>query len=235
MKKIVLTIACAALGAVGAMAQGNVNWSTISPASMTAQTNSSAFSPLFGGGASVGTVGAAGGAASLGTGYYYELLYQVSGSQLSSPTTLSALSSWSDTTLEASNSTTAGRLTPINGNAGATVPWSPGTSASVMLVGWSANLGSTWSAVSAELQNGTFGSVLGGANGFFGESNTGYLTTLSTSTSPGTTLFGSAAIAQGTPIFSTNTQLFLLPTPEPGTMALAALGGLSMLAFRRKK
>ncbi len=30
-------------------------------------------------------------------------------------------------------------------------------------------------------------------------------------------------------------QMDLLPVPEPGTLALTALGGLSLLAFRRKK
>ena len=102
-----------------------------------------------------------------------------------------------------------------------------------MLVGWSANLGNTWTAALAALNGGTFA-----AGSFFGESNSGYLTTASTATSPGAAVFGSVANSFGTPIQSLNTQLFLLPTavvPEPGTMALAAIGGLSLLAFRRKK
>ena len=49
-------------------------------------------------------------------------------------------------------------------------------------------------------------------------------------------MFGTVNNVAGLPIDSLNTQLyFIIPVPEPGTMALAALGGLSLLAFRRKK
>jgi hypothetical protein len=235
MKKIVLTSVCALAMTGAALAQGNVNWGSISAAAMTAQTNSTAYSPLFGGGSTGnGAVGGTQGSASLGTGFYYELLYtSYSGSQLATPTTLASLSTWSDAGLGASNNTvTASRLVPMNPNSGAQVPWSPGVTNSIMLVGWSANLGTTWGAVSNVLSN---WATLGIANAFFGESTTGYITTLSTATSPGATVFGTAATAQGLPINSLLTQLYLVPVPEPGTIALATLGGLSMLALRRRK
>src|ERR1039457_6103044 len=136
MKKIVLATVCAMAMTGAAFAQGNVAWSSISAAFMTAQTNSTQYSPFFGGGAAVGgVVGSAGGAASLGTGFYYELLYTgFSGTQATIPN-LGSLFSWQDTGLSASNSTTAGRLSVINGNAGAAVPWSPGITDSIVLVG----------------------------------------------------------------------------------------------------
>jgi len=70
-------------------------------------------------------------------------------------------------------------------------------------------------------------------NAFFGvtSAGTGYNPN---NASPGATPFGTG----GSLINSPNTQLYLLqvaPTPEPGTMALAALGGASLLLFRRRK
>jgi len=133
----------------------------------------------------------------------------------------------------ATNTSVAGRVTPVNPNAGAQVPWSPGTTDSIMLAGWSANLGTTWAAVQAVLNSPSLlGAVAG--NAFFGLSNTGYITTLSTSTSPGAAVFGTGATAQGLPIFSLLTQLNLVVVPEPTTLALMALGGAALL-FRRKK
>ncbi len=237
MKKLVITSVCAVAMTGAVFAQGNINWTGPSAAAMTAQTNSTTYSPLFGGGSTgSGAVGSTLGSAALGTGFYYELLYTTfSGVQATQPSSLSALGTWSDTGLSATNNTvTAGRLVDVAPNAGAQVSWSPGTTNSIMLVGWSANLGTTWSAALATLNSSSaLASVVG--NAFFGESTTGYITPLSTSTSPGASVFGSAATANGLPIFSLNTQLYLVPVPEPGTIALATLGGLSMLALRRRK
>ena len=240
MKKLVLTSVCALATAGAAFAQGIVNWNIISFSSMTAQTNSTTRSSFTGGGSAVGgSVGAAGvsGVSSVsGANFYYELLYSAySGTQAAVPTTLAALGTWSDAGLGATNNpTSAGRLAVINPNAGAQVPWSPGTTDSIMMAGWSANLGTTWAAVIATLNSPSLlGAVVGQA--FFGLSNTGYITTLSTSTSPGASVFGTAATAQGLPIQSLLTQLYLVsPVPEPATLALVALGGAALL-FRRKK
>jgi len=218
-----------------AFAQGNVNWVTLSPANITFNTNSTTASYLTGGTAlQNGAIGAAGGSASLGTGFYYALLYQASGSQLTAANTLAGLTAWSFSGLMASNSPTAGRLTAINPNAGSLVPWGPGSD-SIMMVGWSANLGATWAAAFSSITNGIALNNFA-AGSFFGESSTGFTGTASTSTSPGASMFGSAATAFGTPINSAGSTLFeLVNTPEPTTMALAGLGGLSLLALRRKK
>ena len=150
---------------------------------------------------------------------------------------MAALSTWSDAGLTATNNTTtAGRLVAVNPNVGSQVSWSPGTTNYIILVGWSANLGTSWSAAQTALNTpATLAALTTPA--YFGISAVGAITTLSTLTSPGANVFG-AATAQGTPINgSLNTQLYLVPTtpvPEPGTMALAALGGASLLLFRRR-
>jgi hypothetical protein len=243
MKKLVLTTVCAMAVTGAAFAAGNLSWASIPFGSMTAQTNSTQNSPFFGGAAvSGGAVGATGIAA---TGYYYELLYTTySGSQATIPT-LAALLSWQDTGLGANNSASAGRLAVMPNNtlsglpagAGASVPWSPGTTDSIVLVGWSADLGTTWLSVSNTLNGGSSAiqAVLAGQQGFLGVSATGYTTTFTTATSPGATVFAAGATSEGLPIFSTLTQLYLLPVPEPASMALLGLGGLSLMLFRRQR
>ena len=77
MKKTLITTVCTLALASAAFAQGNVSWSTISAAAITAQTNSTTYSPFFGGGSAVGgSIGAlsASAQASAGTGFYFELL-----------------------------------------------------------------------------------------------------------------------------------------------------------------
>jgi hypothetical protein len=229
MKKLVLTSVFSVALAGLALAQGNVNWTGPSFSYFTAQTNSTTY---FGGG-STGS-GAVGSTATTALGFYYELL-DSSTYQAPKPTSISALSSWADTGLGATNSvTSAGRASVTVVNQGAQVSWSPGTTNSIIMVGWSANLGTTWSAALATLNSQSLLSAVVG-NAFFGSSNVGYITTSSTVTVPGASVFGSANTVQGTPINSTLTQLYIVPVPEPSTLALAALSGASLLLFRRRK
>jgi hypothetical protein len=236
MKKLVLTTVCALAVSGAAFAQGFVNWSAISFANVTAQTNSTQFSPLFGGGAAIG--GTVGGTATAATSFYYELLYtSYSGSGGALPTipSLAALLTWNDAGQSANNSASAGRLAVVNSNAGAPVPWAAGVTDSIVLVGWSADLGTTWGAVSNELATGSYKTVLAGQQGFFGLTTTGFIAAGASSVA-GATVFASAPVdGTGTPIQSLNTQLYLLPVPEPATMALVGLGGLSLMLFRRQR
>ena len=238
MKKFIITTALSLAVTGAAFAQGAVNWGSISFTSVTAQTNSTQYSPLFGGGTTGGgAIGNAGGSYAGGAAFYYELLVGSvwSGAAQAAPATVSALASWTDSTLGATNSNTAGRLTVMGANAGATVNALSSTeSNSIILVGWSANLGTTWSAALASLNNPK--NIVG--TGFFGETGVGVLEAAALPTSVGNNVFGSAAQSYGIPIYSLNTQLYEIQAgavPEPGTLALAALGGASLLMFRRKK
>jgi len=213
-----------------AFAQGTVNWGTISAAAMTADTNGTEVSPLWGGGTDA--AGGIGPVAPAGA-YYFELLYApYTGVQAPVPDSLAALLSWSDTGLEAQSAQVPGRLTPINPNAGATVPWSPGTTDSIVLVGWAASMGSSWSDVESGLE---FWGRGYSEYPYLGFSATGYITPLPTTTSPGADVFGTGPTAQGLPIFSPNTVLYGVFVPEPGTLALSGLGGLSFLLLRRRR
>jgi len=240
MKKLVLTTVCALAVTGPAFAQGNVAWNLITPAAMTADTNSTAYSPLMGGGSAVG--GAVGLTGTAYAGFDYELLYTTYSGTQATITTLASLLAWNDTGLSATNASSAGHLVPVAGTTAAQVPWSPGTTDSIVLVGWSADLGASWASVSNILaaaaagNNAPLQAQLAGNQGFLGISTTGFTTTFATSVNPGASLFGTAPIAnQGTPIFSLNTPLYLVPVPEPTTLALAGLGGLSLLLFRRQR
>jgi len=241
MKKLIVSTICALTAAGAAFAQGNVNWTGPSAAAFTAQTNTSTY---FGGGAvsagqgivGVGQVGNTQGNAAAGTGYYYELLIGSAwnGAGAAVPTTLNAFSSWSDSGLGATNNpalASAGRAIVMSANSGTTVAgMSQTVSNSIIIVGWSANLGTTWSTALADAKSGTWT-----GNAFLGVSNEGWIQAFGTSTVPGATLFSNTAQTYGTPIFSLNTPLYVLPTPEPTTMALVGLGGAAMLMIRRKK
>ena len=88
-------------------------------------------------------------------------------------------------------------------------------------------------AAAAAGNNALLQAQLAGQQGFFGVSTTGY----TASGSRKSRCYGvcNCCNAQGLPIFSLLTPLYLVPVPEPTTLALAGLGGLSLLLFRRQR
>lgn len=229
------------LGTIGTcLGQGTVNWSVLNPTAITAQTNTTQF---YGGGPSgFGTVGDTAPASS-GMIFHYELLYNTSftGSQIAPPDYNTLFGgTWHDTGLTATNSIIAGRLTAVNPNTAATVPWPNGVTNNILLVGWSANLGDTWLLASNTVANWNTSLSYTTDSAFFGESATGYISP--GTANPGAVLFANASGPFGLPIYSPDMQLDLMPetipTPEPSTLALAGLGGFSLLlraASKRSK
>jgi len=236
MKKILTTLAITGFAAA-AFAQGTVQWQNVG-ANFIGNTNSGVVSPFSvpGGSLPAGVAQAQGAtAASSTTLFYYELL--VSSSASTAPTDTATLAgSWLDTGLEAQNSGAAnGRILQLSpGSADIANNWPAGVTRNIMLVGWSANLGTTYAAFLSFMQSGNFAANLAAltTEAFVGTSSVGNLA--SGTTNPGPLVFGSGAgqinNASGSPMI-----MDVLAVPEPASIALAGLGGLSLLALRRKK
>ena len=139
----------------------------------------------------------------------------------------------------------AGAIRGTGGNGGAavsTIPLNPGPSYSsgnpaqafyYLIFGWSANLGGS-GAASTILGEATSG--IWSAPGYYGFSAVGQDVSGNPAASlAAVNLFGNPTTISGFGLSSGFDLLSVTSTPEPGTMALAALGGASLLLFRRRK
>jgi hypothetical protein len=224
MKKVLVVSALAALS-LSVYAQGLVS---IQESTLTISTNATSVNG-----------GTSGRISSTANSYYFELL------TVSDPTgsttlptdpsfgglTATGLGSWSDTGVSGTNATgiNGGKISAIGAVPGITIanpPASGGTNFFIV-VGWSANEGSSWSTVLNEATTGNWAAF--GANTAFGISLVGYGVP-GTSPNPGDLIFGTNPGQ-----ISSGFTLTAVSTPEPATMALAAIGGASLLLFRRKK
>jgi hypothetical protein len=118
-----------------------------------------------------------------------------------------------------------------NNWAGPTGPdYTTGTIDYYLVVGWSSNEGNNWLTVSNRLATGT---MIAGASSWFGTS----LVTFNyngggAGGQPTVSVWGdSTGLLNG----GLASGFYLLPIPEPSTIVLAGLGGLSLLLFRRRK
>lgn len=222
MKKTIITIAAVVSGLVAAQAQGLVHFNNSNATLMS--TNSAV------GGAATGVT--------TGT-FYYALFAAASGTTVGGSTAAviptssgigtyvwdaSNAGSWTEVALGL-NTATAGRFASTTADSNANTALNglaAGTAYAMLVVGWSSSLGSTLSAMEAALASGS-------ASGYVGESIVGTITP-----GNGTSIPSSAVFGTGAPFINGFT-LGATPIPEPGTLALAALGGASLLLFRRKK
>ena len=222
MKKLII-LAATVIAAVSTQAQGLVNFNNSAAAGSKISTNSVA------GGATSGLTGGAAGS------FYYALFFSTTATTVNGSASAVVPSSgstgsyaWTDGSWTlgayATNAATVGR---ISGNSTQVISGvNGGGTARFVVVGWSANLGSTIAAAQASLLAGNY---VGTA--FLGQSVVSPLLTLGDGgliTVP-TIVAASGAV--------TGFTLGVVPAavPEPGTMALAALGGASLLLVRRKK
>jgi hypothetical protein len=237
MKKILTTMVVLVAGVTLVQAQGLLSW--LGPTAHVS-TNSTLFAtgyPSTNGAAISGQT--TGVSFSVAVQYYYVLLAATSTTANDAGNPLG--SDWSVVDYSGggiaygTNFTAAGSVDGAGGTAGFASSLTAGTTYYMMVVGWSANLGNSWATVEGLLAGNWAGvSGLGitglpGSNpAFFGYSNVGTITPTSAPAN-GAAIFGSTGSQPGQLV------LYNVPVPEPTTLALAGLGGLSLLFLRRRK
>jgi hypothetical protein len=187
-------------------------------------TNSATF--LMAGGETGGTGGKTFASGTIAGAYDYALLWAnsaLTGGATNSGWSLMTTNGGNATSLIGNSGSAPGGLTGPGTTAGLAVDLAAGTAVDVILVGWSASLGNNWATVENELASGNWQ-----APGYFGQTGVASMTPFATAgagdPSVFTTMYPNGALT-----------LYAVPTPEPATIALAGLGGLSMLLFRRRK
>jgi hypothetical protein len=223
MKKSLVTIGLASIVALSSYAQGFVIFSSSTQNMLTNNTGN-----IVSQATASGKVQGAG-------NYYFALFYSTtvgSGAAISggalSQYAFNDTADWTMVTQSyGANTATAGRFAAIAPNADNTTTvngLAGGANANFLVVGWSANLGTNIASMELAL-------VTPGTAGYLGQSVVSGVETAGNGTSiPAPSLFG--ASAPSIQAFTLGSEY--VPTPEPGTLALAALGGASLFAFRRK-
>jgi hypothetical protein len=216
MKRILTTMAIALI-ATGVFAQGTI-YTLNGTGYLAISTNN-----LYGG---VGVT--------RGTGYIYALFENASADVTNGIISQSLLNNTNP--LDSATWTFSGiYMTNINGGlltGGTSVVdnmWAYNTTNAYFIAGWSVSYGTTWGEISNQLASGMLGLL---NYGFYGVSQVGFGQPGGGSPSnPVFHIFGGAS-GQGTGVSG----FTLYPNvPEPGTLALTSLGGLSLLLFRRRR
>jgi hypothetical protein len=223
MKKLLLTGSLVMASLALASAQGTIKFFNVTAAFLVS-TN--------GTGTGAGENGTTTGLTDKTSGdYYYALLYASS-----TPSSANLLTGgWTVSTSTGTNySLSAGGIIGGGGASGGPIAsTTAGNNYYLELVGYSASLASTMTL--QQMLNAYYGTGQNWlASGYFGVSTySGNTVTLGGSGSPpgpASAIFGSSL-----PITSGFDLNGVSPIPEPGTIALAGLGGLALLGLRRKK
>jgi hypothetical protein len=231
MKTFITALGLVTAGAT-ALAQGYINILNTPPTFF--HTNTVAFG------------GSSGNMAGASRGFFYFEVLTAPSTVTSVDASLRGLLSgtWSDTGVSGTNTALAGRVLgegPTSAN-----NWAVGVQQSFIVVGWSANLGSTWAQVRDEALPFV---TLQGANGsYYWHAEDILYSGFLGATTVGSAIAGqdtnSAARLFGNPVISdpqvpipilTTTELYSVSVPEPGTLALASLGAGGLYLFRRRR
>lgn len=210
MKKLILTVGLVVATMAVANAQGLIKFYNVATTYNVSTNN-----------------GSTGLISKTANSFYFALLVDstapTSANYLTGGWTVATMASDGVTPFMATNYTlSAGALIGPGGSSGAAVSsWAYATAQYVEILGWSANMGTSWSAFETTMANGT--APVGAVMGY---SNIGSVTSSSSGTVPAVTVFSAGGISTG---------FTLVQVPEPATVALAGLGGLSLLLFRRRK
>jgi len=225
MKKALIIAAALGLGVVASQAQGLVSIS-LTGGNLVTTNSGTASGVIFGSGTA---------------GYYFELLFSSTLTATSAGNIMNTnnLAQWTDSGVSGASFPTALNKGKINALGSTTANgWTaPGASydneRAVDLVAWSGVYGTTYGAFLNSLA-----SVAGGglaAGGYFGfETGLNYAGG-GTSSLNAVDQFGNQTGLSGAGLNSPLVLNLVTGVPEPTTMALAGLGGLSLLALRRKK
>ena len=235
MKKITLiALAISALTVQQSFGQGQIVFANSATAGSKIYTNTAASTSQG------GTLISGAGSYTFALFAYYTGSASTSTNSSTTPAASLSTTPWNNGSWElvgyATNSATVGRIIAEDGGAGylAVPNLGSGYYASMEIIGWNTAVGgSTVTSFNTAfnqalaLSTGTASSLL------FGYSNVGSLL-LGNGTLPlNSNVLGGAAGNIGG--FTLGTVIGTAPVPEPSTMALAALGGASLLLFRRRK
>jgi hypothetical protein len=227
MKKILAILSLAAI-TTGLQAQGLVVFSTFAGTLKTNMTQSIWSQGIGNNGGS-----ASGNISGTANGFYFTVLIAASSPGTNYPGNLNWTPAlYAGSTMIGTNyPAVAGDMQGPKGSGATAIDnWGSGATESFVIVGWSANLGTSWSTVSTEMAN-NWNGIAGysAANDyFFGASTVG-------SGASGVPPLGTALQLFGTTGTFSMFQVAPVTVPEPATMALVGLGGLSLLLFRRRK
>jgi hypothetical protein len=220
MKTIIAAIISLAIGTTFIHAQGGLlSWQD---ATAHPSTNSTYYAPGY-----PSTTGATSGFTS-GSGaglYYFILLEATSTTSVDSGNPFGP--DWNVVTYQTggiaygTNNIIAGSVMGLGLSGGFASDLNPGISYDDMVVGWSGSLGTSWSQIEAQAETFSFS-----ASGYLGYSNVGTIIPTSAPAPPAGIIGGSSAQPGQIVLYQIE--------PEPATLSLFGLGGLSILLLRRR-
>ena len=160
-----------------------------------------------------------------------------------------SVSLWSDSGISGDTgpAAVAGEVSGLGGASGTTAAnwgaptgndYNTGSIDYYTVVGWSINLGASWSTLGSEISSGTI--PISGSPEFFGQTPVAYNEAGGGPDSlPQVDVWDNSAqtalAGSGMPDGDVAGDLVLYSMPEPASLALVGLGSLSMLLFRRRK